>query len=309
MSERVETLPVLRVIVGPTAAGKSALAMRLAEEVGASIVSADSRQVYREFDIGTSKPSSLERGRVPHFGLDVAAPTERFSAAHWAEHADTWLAQVDASGRLPLIVGGTGFYIRALFQPLVNAPPLDPARRERLAAELAPRTTADLQRWCAALDPARSHLGRTQLLRAIETALLTGERLSALHRSSSRAPRTTARYLLVDPGSKLAGRVEGRVREMLEAGWLSEVSRLTGAVPAEAPAWSATGYDALRAVVEGDVTLDDAVDRVIVATRQYAKRQRTWFRHQLGAAAVSRVDPTRADALAIAVAWWNGDDE
>ncbi len=308
MDESAPTLPILRVILGPTAAGKSALAMQLAHEVGASIVSADSRQVYRDFDLGTSKPSLDDRRRVPHFGVDVAHPTERFSAAQWAERSRGWLREIEVSGRLPLIVGGTGFYIRALVDPLVNAPPLDPTRRDALASELALRSTGDLQRWCAALDPPRSHLGRTQLLRAIETALLTGQRLSDLQRSSSRAPRATARYLLVDPGSALAGRIVGRVHEMLDAGWLAEVSRLAGVIPPEAPAWTATGYDVLRAVALGDVRQDDAIDRIIVATRQYAKRQRTWFRHQLGDAGVTRVDPTRADAVAIALAWWNGDD-
>ncbi|MEP7343664.1 MAG: tRNA (adenosine(37)-N6)-dimethylallyltransferase MiaA [Gemmatimonadaceae bacterium] len=308
MGPSTEALPILRVIVGPTAAGKSELALRLAQQVGASIVSADSRQVYRDFDIGTSKPSSRDRSLIPHFGVGVAAPTDRFSAAQWAECANGWLHEIESTERLPLIVGGTGFYIRAFFEPLVSVPHLDPIRRDALDAELASRSTSDLQRWCAMLDPPRSHLGRTQLLRAIETALLTGERLSDMHRASSRAPRATARYLLVDPGGALAGRIAQRVHDMVDAGWPSEVTRLARLIPEDAPAWSATGYDVLRAAVTGEVTQDDAVHRIIVATRQYAKRQRTWFRHQLGAAPVTKVDPTQADALAIALAWWNGDD-
>lgn len=298
----------LRVIVGPTAAGKSALAMQLAEEAGAAIISADSRQVYRGFDIGTAKPSPEDRARIPHYGVDVVEPTTRFSAAQWADAVWSWLAETKSSGRQPLIVGGTGFYIRALVAPFVDAPPLDPERRHALDVELATRSTVELRRWCAALDPARMHLGRTQLLRAIETALLSGVRLSELHRVAVRAPGLTARYLLVDPGARLAAHIERRVREMLNAGWLSEVSRLSGVVPADAPAWSATGYDVLRGVDRGEVTVDEALRHIVVATRQYAKRQRTWFRHQLDAASVTTVDPNQEDAISIARSWWHGDD-
>jgi tRNA dimethylallyltransferase len=308
MSEVAEPLPVLRVMVGPTAAGKSALAVRLAHEVGASIVSADSRQVYCNFDIGTAKPSADDLVRVPHFGVNVVAPTERFSASRWAEQAGVWLQQIAATGRLPLIVGGTGFYLRALFDPLVATPPMDLVRRAKLASELALHATPELRRWCAALDPARSNLGRTQLLRAIETALLSGERLSNLHRSASRAPRAAARYLLVDPGNALGARIAERVHLMLDAGWLAEVTRLAEVVPSGAPAWSATGYDVLRAAAGGALALDAAVEKIVVATRQYAKRQRTWFRHQLDAATVTKVDPTQAGAHEIALAWWHGDD-
>ena len=178
----------LRVLCGPTAAGKSALAMRLAERVTAAIISADSRQVYRGFDLGTAKPAPDERARVPHFGVDVADPHERYSASDWAAAVPSWIAAARAGGREPLVVGGTGFYLRALFAPLFEAPPLDPARRRALETWLSERSTADLQRWCRALDPARAALGRTQLLRAIETALLTGQRISELHATRGRAP-------------------------------------------------------------------------------------------------------------------------
>jgi len=298
----------LRVIVGPTGAGKSTLAMQLAEEAGASIISADSRQVYRGFDIGTAKPSLADRARVPHYGIDVVEPTARFSAAQWADEVMNWLQEIESSQRQPLIVGGTGFYIRALVAPFVDAPPLDPERRHALYVELATRSTAELRSWCAALDPARMHLGRTQLLRAIETALLSGVRLSELHRAARRAPGLTARYLLVDPGVRLAAYIERRVREMLNAGWSTEVTRLSGVVPADAPAWSATGYDVLRGVDRGEISVDEAIHRIIVATRQYAKRQRTWFRHQLDVVSVTKVDPTQADAMSIARSWWHGED-
>jgi tRNA dimethylallyltransferase len=160
----------VRAIVGPTAAGKSAVALWLAERHAATLVSADSRQVYRRFDVGTAKPTAVERVRVPHRGIDLVEPTERYSAAAWAAGAARWIGEAEAAGRAPLVVGGTGLYVRALFEPLFAAPPLDAARRGALERWLADAPVAELQRWCRALDPARAHLGRTQLLRAIEIA-------------------------------------------------------------------------------------------------------------------------------------------
>ncbi|MBV6521403.1 MAG: tRNA dimethylallyltransferase [Gemmatimonadaceae bacterium] len=299
----------LRIIVGPTAAGKSAIAMQLAEAVGAAIVSADSRQVYRGFDIGTAKPSVAERARVPHFGIDLADPVTRVSATVWAASArGTWLNEIERLGRHPLVVGGTGFYIRALVEPLAAVPSLDPVRRSELEIELARYSTPELRRWCEALDPSRAHLGRTQLLRAVETALLAGQRLSDSYRTTAgRAARLAARYLVVDPGASLAGRIERRVHEMLDRGWLSEVASLAATVPSSSPAWSATGYGVMRKAVLGGLPVDVAVSRTIVATRQYAKRQRTWFRHQLSDAIVTAVNPSEPDVMRIARAWWNGE--
>lgn len=292
---------------GPTAAGKSALALAIAEARGAAIVSADSRQVYRHFDVGTAKPTSEERNRVPHSGIDVADPGERYSAAKWVAGAEGWIADARRSGRPPLVVGGTGFYLKALGAPLFEEPPLDPVARAALERELVALPTDELRRWARALDPARSHLGRTQLLRAIEVALLTGERISDLHRRNPGRARFALRYLVVDPGPSLAGRIERRVDAMIALGWVDEVTTLMRDVPAEAPAWNAAGYEAIRAVVTGKLSLPLARERVIIETRQYAKRQRTWFRHQLGAADIMQVDPSTPDALDRALAWWRSE--
>lgn len=308
MSPSPRAVPVLRVIVGPTSAGKSPLALALAEAVGASIVSADSRQVYRHFSIGTAKPTPDEQRRVPHYGLDIAEPTQRVSADAWARRVPVWVSEIESQAGAPLVVGGTGFYLRALFEPLFDAPDVDESRRLALGRLLDELPTDELRRWCKALDPDRAGLGRTQLLRAVETALLTGERLSALHQSRSRAAQFAARYLLVDPGPELAGRISARVRAMLADGWLDEVAELVKSVPADAPAWTATGYDSLRDVVLGRGNLDDAVERVVVATRQYAKRQRTWFRHQLGGTSVIKLNPADPDAVVRAIAWWHGEE-
>jgi tRNA dimethylallyltransferase len=312
-SAGAEPRAVLRIVCGPTGAGKSALALALAERYGLTILVADSRQVYRGFDIGTAKPSAAERSRVPHEGLDLADPTERCNAAAWAAYATSVIDRMGV-GHV-LVVGGTGLYLRALTQPLFEEPQLDAGRRAALAAELDALDTATLRRWVMHLDASRAAFGRTQLLRALEVALLTGRRVSDLHRESARPPRWRARWLVVDPREQLHERIERRLDAMLAAGWLDEVRELARTVPADAPAWNACGYQALRQLTDfavrsrfaaWDGNLDETRRSILVSTRQYAKRQRTWFRHQLEGEAVTHIDPRSADAEAEADRWWQG---
>jgi tRNA dimethylallyltransferase len=269
--------------------------MRLASSREVTIISADSRQIYRRFDIGTAKPSAGDRRAVPHRGVDIVEPTERYSAAQWAELAERAIEESLAEGRVPLVVGGTGFYISALFRPLFHEPALDAGHRRVVQSALSGMTTGELRRWCGELDPVRAHLGRAQLLRAIEVALLTGERLSDLHRARARPRRFRASYLLVDPGPALAARIASRAEAMLEQGWLDEVRTLMRDVPENAPAWGATGYETVRRLVRGEIGRAAALEQIVIDTRQYAKRQRTWFRHQLARDQVTRVDGS-ADA-------------
>ena len=311
-----------RIIVGPTAAGKSALAMHLARARGLAIVSADSRQLYQGFDIGTAKPSRADRQAIPHYGVDVIPPTVRYSAQRWATDAARWSDDAVKAGTPPLIVGGTGLYVKALVSPLDAVPTLDPDRRDALAAWLAARPLDELTHWCRRLDPARAHLGRTQLVRAVETALLAGTRLSdALRPVGGRhpAPDATAdgsmaasiRYLVVDPGPVLASRIANRVHQMIADGFIHEVERLRQRVTPDAPAWSASGYRVVRDAIEaagGAPTRDAAIERVIIETRQYAKRQRTWFRHQLPATQVTHINPDAPDAFDQVLAWWDHED-
>jgi tRNA dimethylallyltransferase len=299
----------LRVICGPTASGKSALALRLAETTGASIISADSRQVYRGFDIGTAKPGNEDLRRVPHYGVDVAEPDERYTAAHWAASVPSWVDAIRESGREPLVVGGTGFYLRALFAPLFDEPVIDPLQRASVRNVLSGMSAEEVRRWCEALDPDRATLGRAQRERAIEVALITGHRISDLYLARPRAPVLAARYLVLDPGPGLAASIAGRLDEMLVRGWLDEIRGLAGRVDAGARAWTATGYDVMRRVVAGELTLDQGRELVVVATRQYAKRQRTWFRNQLADEQVLRLDPRAPDAFARAVAWFHQVEE
>jgi len=299
----------LRIICGPTGAGKSALAMSLARVHAATIISADSRQIYRGFDIGTAKPTRREQSEVSHRGIDVCEPTERYSAAKWAEGARGWIKESTAAGRAPLVVGGAGLYLRALVEPLFDEPPLDPARRDAIEAVLESYSVSELRRWCEQLDPARAHLGRTQLLRAITVALLSGTPISTWHAREPRADGLAARYLVVDPGAGLAARLDERLTTMLEMGWEREVEDLSHSVPADAPAWNGTGYRWIRRAVMKECSRADALAKVRIDTRQYAKRQRTWFRHQLPATRVSRIDPSAPDALERAMSWWTATDD
>jgi tRNA dimethylallyltransferase len=283
--------------------------LELCEAYNAAIVSADSRQIYCDFDIGTAKPTREEYERVPHYGVDVAEPEERYSAARWAAEADEWIECASEIEKDAVIVGGSGLYIRALVDPLFSAPEVDSVQRGALERELQDKSLNELRRWCEELDPARAHLGRTQLLRALETALLSGERISDLH-ERQRAERTAVTlrarvsYLVLDPGSELPGRIETRVDRMLEQGWADEVRELIRTVPADAPAWKASGYTVIRDYVEDRLDLSSARERIIIETRQYAKRQRTWFRHQLPPAVVTVVNPEDSHARAVVREWW-----
>lgn len=296
------------VICGPTAGGKSALAMWLARRFPLTIVSADSRQVYRGFDVGTAKATSAERARVPHVGLDVVEPEARYSSAAWATQANGWISDARAAVRTPIVVGGTGLYLRALFEGLFAEPPLDDDARRRLDAVLASLATSELRRWVERLDPPRAHLGRAQLLRAVEMALLSGRRMSELHAAQRALPGSHWRphYLVVDPGPVLGERISARIDTMLNTGWPDEVEQLMRAIPPDAPAWKATGYAAVRRLVDGELSRADAHEQILIETRQYAKRQRTWFRHQLPADQVLTVDPLARNWEEVVERWTTG---
>ena len=298
----------IRVICGPTAAGKTGVATWLSRLADISVVSADSRQLYRGFDVGTAKPTVRDMLATPYYGIDVLDPTERASSAWWAEQADAWIDEIVSAGRTPLVVGGTGLYLKALFGSLFVEPEMDAAKRVELQEALASVATEELRRWVKTLDPARAHLGRTQLLRAVEVALLTGRRISELHRETARPPRRRARYLVVDPGASLAYAIEWRTRMMLGSGWPEEARRLARTVPDDAPAWNATGYRAVRDMQLGLDGFKEAEERVIIETRQYAKRQRTWFRHQLVGEDVTRFGGEEISNEQLLTDWWRKGD-
>lgn len=276
----------------------------LARAFHGTIISADSRQIYRRFDIGTAKPTT-ELHEIPHRGIDIVDPTERYSAARWADDAGKWIDEANGMGRVPIVVGGTGLYIRALFEPLFDSPDLDPVKRAELQEKFAAMCTNDLRNWCIRLDPERAHVGRTQLMRAIETAEITGKKLSELQKTQNSKPTThhSPRYLVLDPGNTLASAIESRVNQMLSIGWQEEVRLLMGEYQHDAPSWKASGYRVMREVVKGDMDIQAARSRIIIETRQYAKRQRTWFRHQL-TGDITRLDPMSPDFNSQLERWW-----
>jgi len=278
-----DTRHLTPVIVGPTAVGKTAVVAAWAETESISVVSADARQVYRGLDIGTAKPSGALRARVPHVGLDVVEPGERYSAGRFARDAAQWLGQIRGAGRQPVVVGGTGLYVRALAEGLFHEPPLDPARRERLRAWAAALTPARLAHWAARLDRRFAGGGRQRAGRAVEVALLTGRGLSWWQEHARETGAMRPWYIqLTLPRDVLHRRIAQRVDEMLAGGLVAELRRIlaTGVAP-HAPGLDGVGYREVAAMLAGRLPERDLRDAIVVATRRYAKRQETWFRHQL----------------------------
>jgi tRNA dimethylallyltransferase len=249
------------------------------------ILSADSRQVYRRFDAGTAKPTAAERAAVPHHLIDVADPEETYSAARFGREARAAAAAVRGRGALPFLVGGSGLYLRAAEEGLFEGPEADAALRERLTDEAEAAGDAALHARLADVDPetaARLHVAdRVRVIRALEVWELTGTPLSEHHRQH-RAQASIFRLLRFGvewPAGLLEKRIRERVDAMLAGGWVEEVERLVAAgVPADAPAWNALGYPEVRARVEGKLEEGELRERIVLATRKFAKRQRTWFR-------------------------------
>ena len=282
------------VLVGPTAVGKTAVGMALAAHWPVEIISADSRQVYRRLDIGTAKPTRKERARVAHHGLDLVDPGTRDSAGHFARDAEGWLADIRGRGRMPLVVGGTGLYVRALADGLFQEPPLDPARRRSLDAFTARLEPLELIRWASRLDPGFRGGGRQRAARAIEVALLTGQPLSYWQEAArARRPIDPWYIVLTVPRPVLHQRITRRATEMIQRGLLEEVA----SVLAEGYAPTAPGLDGIgvREAVDylhGRRPRESVAEAIALSTRQYAKRQQTWFRHQLRGAVLT-LDATR----------------
>lgn len=278
--------PVLA-LVGPTATGKSELGMRVAHATGGEIVNADALQVYRGLDVGTAKPSAAERAEVPHHLLDLVGPEERFSAGELARRGRRAIAEIRGRGRLPIVVGGSGFYLRALLEGLSPLPPADPELRRELARRAADEGAEIIHRELAAVDPETARrlapADVQRVVRALEVARSTGLPLSAwiAARPAGEEPLAAVRVGLTLPRALLYDLIAARVARMLADGWVEEVRGLLDrGVDPEAPAFQAIGYRQLVRFVRGEWSLEEAVADTVRATRRFAKRQLTWFRNE-----------------------------
>lgn len=291
-------------MVGPTAVGKSAFALEACERHAGEIVSVDSMQVYRGLDRATSKPTPAERARAPHHGVDLGEPGDDFSMGDFVRAAERAIAGIAARRRLPVLVGGTGLYLRALLRGMAAAPRRDPALRRRLLDRAERRGVGSLHRLLTRLDPATAaRLGardRQRLVRALEVRLATGRPLSAVLGDE---PFGADRYDAIKIGltmerPALNARIDARVDRFFDAGLVEEVQALLGAGrPPSANAFKALGYRETAAHLRGETDLETAKALTRRNTRRYAKRQMTWFRRETGVAWFP-VDPASADRFA-----------
>jgi len=293
----LDTRPRCIALMGPTASGKSAYALELAERLGSEIVSVDSALVYRGLDIGAAKPTRDEQARVPHHLIDVREPWQPYSAAEFARDARVAIDAILARGRIPILAGGTGLYFRALLDGLADMPDADPALREAITADADARGWAALHADLAVVDPAaaaRIHATDAQRIqRALEVQRLTGRPISDWQRESTRV-RFPARVLklVLSPADRavLHARIEQRFDVMLGAGFLDEMRALRALpqlrahpAPLELPAVRAVGYRQAWEFLDGACDAATFRARAIAATRQLAKRQFTWLRREVDA--------------------------
>ena len=283
------SLPVAICVMGPTAAGKTAAAFALADEFPVDIISVDSAQVYRGMDIGTAKPDRATLERYPHRLIDILDPAERYSAAQFREDALREMESITGAGRIPLLVGGTGLYFRALLEGLSDLPEADEATRAAIEADAADRGWAVMHTELAEVDPetaARISPNDPQRIqRALEVHRLTGTPMSAQLGQKSAAP---APYRFLKFGiapadrAELHRRIESRFNEMMAAGFLDEVRRLheRGDLHPDLPSIRAVGYRQLWSHLDAEFDRAESIRQGIVASRRYAKRQLTWFRKE-----------------------------
>ena len=283
MSEK----PAVIVLTGPTAVGKTALSLRLAETLDGEIVGADSMQVYRGMDVGTAKASAKERARVPHHMIDVADPARDFSVAEYVPMAEAALRGILARGRLPLICGGTDFYIQALLKGLDFSEERESGLRRQLQERMEREGPEALHRELAKIDPAAAAAihpnNRKRVIRALEYHRETGQRISDLNQAQQEQESPyRVLYLVLDlPRETLYRRIEERVDQMFAQGLEEEVRALLAqGVPAGSTAMQALGYKEMLDFLEGRCTREEAADRIKLGSRHYAKRQLTWFRRE-----------------------------
>lgn len=273
--------PLIPLLGAPTASGKSAAALELAQRLPLEILSADAMQVYSGMDVGTAKPTPEERDLVPHHLIDLASPAEPFSVADWVARAEKAIAVVLARGKLPLVVGGTGFYLRALSQGLPTVPAADPEAQKPIWRELEERgldvLVNELERASPA-DAARSQRNPRRVVRALEVLRRTGRPASEF---PFRAPRYRCSLAVLEPAmDELRPRIVRRCDDMFENGLAEEVASLLENYPRQLTALQAIGYKEVAEALAGRISLEEAKRLVLEGTVRYARRQLTWFRKQ-----------------------------
>jgi tRNA dimethylallyltransferase len=277
---------LLVVVLGPTASGKTALSLALAERFGGEIVNCDSVALYRDFDIGTAKPTASERVRAPHHLLDFVAPTSHITAGEYARQARQVLDQIQARGHLPILVGGTGLYLRALLEGLFPGPQRSEELRERLRERVESRSPGYLHRILRRLDRAAAekiHANDTpKVIRAIEVCLASRQKITELWQQGRDPLRGFRIFRLgLDPDRQaLYDRINRRAQEMFEAGLVEETQRLLEKYGAAAGPLSSLGYKQAAQFLRGELTRERALQAAQQAHRNYAKRQMTWFRRE-----------------------------
>jgi tRNA dimethylallyltransferase len=283
----MSVLAPLVVILGPTASGKSSLAIRLAEQLDGEILVCDSTQVYRHFDIGTAKVPLAERHGIAHRLIDLVEPKEIFTAGEYRRQALLALTEVSQRGKLPILTAGTGLYLRALLEGLADAPERSEELRARLRAKAQLRGSEHLHRALVRLDPeiARRIAPRDtqKVIRAIEMRILAGKPVGEIHRAgrNSLEGYHVQKIGLSPPRAALYARIDARTVAMLSDGWLDEVRKLSSSgVPPDAKPFQFIGYPELLAHLAGRLTMEAAIKKIQLATRQFAKRQLTWFRKE-----------------------------
>jgi tRNA dimethylallyltransferase len=279
--------PLLVVLLGPTASGKTALSLALAERFTGEIVNCDSVAMYREFDIGTAKPMASERARVPHHLLDCIEPTHHMTAGEYARQARQILAEIKARDHLPIVVGGTGLYLRALLEGLFPAPQRSEDLRQRLRERASTRGSDYLRRILRRLDRTAAekiHANDTpKLIRAIEVCLASRQKMTDLWQQHGRDPLSGFRILrlgLEPDRQALYERINLRAQRMFEAGLIEETRRLLAKYGATATPLSSLGYKQAVQFIRGETTREQALQSAQQAHRNYAKRQMTWFRRE-----------------------------
>lgn len=278
----------LIVIAGPTATGKTAAAIEVARRMGGELVGADSVQVYRGFNVGSAKPQQAELRGVLHHLIDIINPNEAIDAAQYAKLADEAITAIRERGHVPIVVGGTGLWIRALLRGLVDVPPVDPKIRSKLEARAAEGGSPAMHRKLQQVDPITAEAvhpnDQFRIIRALEVYEQTGEPLGELRATHALGePRYNAKFFVVDlPRDHHRKVIEARVDAMIESGWIDEVQELREQWGDDVRALGSVGYREVLQHLRDDIPLEDTKREIIKSTRTYARRQRTWFQGEPG---------------------------